>query len=105
MGMSVFVFYICAFGFYMWIRIAKTLDLGSYLWYGILVLCVEVMGATTVVLYGTNLLWNPVNEIVLQESEDGVGPGKLRVSVEVAVMIIITLFSLHALCGCSRSFG
>ena len=105
MGMSVFVFYICAFGFYMWIRIAKTLDLGSYLWYGILVLCVEVMGATTVVLYGTNLLWNPVNEIVLQESDDGVGPGKLRVSVAVAVIIIIVVFSLYALGGCSRILG
>lgn len=79
MGMSVFVFYICALGFYLWIRIAKTLDLGQYLGYGIFVLCVEVMGATTVILYGTNLLWNPVNEIVLQESEDGVGPGKLKV--------------------------
>ena len=80
MGTFVFVFYICAFGFYLWIRIAKTLDLGQYLPYGIFVLFVECMGATTVVLYGTNLLWNPVNEIVLQESEDGIGPGKLKVS-------------------------
>lgn len=79
MGTSVFVFYICAFGFYLWIRITKTLDLGQYLPYGIFVLFVECMGATTVVLYGTNLLWNPVNEIVLQESEDGIGPGKLKV--------------------------
>ena len=79
MGTSVFVFYICAFGFYLWIRIAKTLDLGQYLGYGIFVLIVECMGATTVILYGTNLLWNPVNEIVLQESEDGIGPGKLKV--------------------------
>ena len=79
MGTAVFVFYICAFGFYLWIRITKTLDLGQYLPYGIFVLFVECMGATTVVLYGTNLLWNPVNEIVLQESEDGIGPGKLKV--------------------------
>jgi endoglucanase len=81
MGMSVFTFYICALGFYLWIRIAKTLDLGQYLGYGIFVLCVEVMGATTVILYGTNLLWNPVNEIVLQDSEDGIGPGKLKVRI------------------------
>jgi endoglucanase len=81
MGMAVFCFYICALGFYLWIRIAKTLDLGQYLGYGIFVLCVEVMGATTVILYGTNLLWNPVNEIVLQESEDGIGPGKLKVRI------------------------
>lgn len=91
MGTSVFVFYICAFGFYLWIRISKTLDLGQYLPYGIFVLFVECMGATTVVLYGTNLLWNPVNEIVLQESEDGIGPGKLKVMMhlhrETAVLI------------------
>ena len=81
MGMSVFIFYVCALVFYLWIRITKTLDLGEYLGYGIFVLCVEVMGATTVILYGTNLLYNPVNEIVLQESEDGIGPGKLKVSL------------------------
>lgn len=82
MGTFVFVFYICAFGFYLWIRITKTLDLGQYVPYGVFVLFVECMGATTVVLYGTNLLWNPVNEIVLQESEDGIGPGKLKVMLQ-----------------------
>lgn len=82
MGTFVFVFYICAFGFYLWIRISKTLDLGQYVPYGVFVLFVECMGATTVVLYGTNLLWNPVNEIVLQESEDGIGPGKLKVLMQ-----------------------
>ena len=82
MGTSVFVFYICAFGFYLWIRISKTLDLGQYVPYGVFVLFVECMGATTVILYGTNLLWNPVNEIVLQESEDGIGPGKLKVMMQ-----------------------
>lgn len=76
-----FIFYILAFGFYLWIRIAKTLDLGSALWYGIFVLVVEIMGATTVILYGTNLLYNPVNEIILTEDENG-GPGKLRVSLQ-----------------------
>lgn len=83
MGTFVFVFYICAFGFYLWIRITKTLDLGQYVPYGVFVLFVECMGATTVVLYGTNLLWNPVNEIVLQESEDGIGPGKLKVMIQL----------------------
>ena len=82
MGMSAFIFYIIAFIFYMWIRISKTLDLGSALWYGIFVLVVEIMGATTVVLYGTNLLFNPINEIILQESPDGVGPGKLQVRAD-----------------------
>ena len=39
--------FICAFGFYMYIRVTKTLGLGSYFWYGCLVLGVEVLGATT----------------------------------------------------------
>ena len=33
-GCMVFCLYICAFGFYLWIRIAKTLDLAGYLWCG-----------------------------------------------------------------------
>ena len=88
MGTFVFVFYICAFGFYLWIRISKTLDLGQYVAYGVFVLFVECMGATTVVLYGTNLLWNPVNEIVLQESEDGIGPGKLKVMKQSYMLLL-----------------
>ena len=101
MGTFVFTFYICAFGFYLWIRIAKTLDLGQYLPYGIFVLFVECMGATTVVLYGTNLLWNPVNEIVLQESEDGISPGKLKVTLysrQATVLLQCLRLHLHFDC-------
>jgi len=63
-GTAVFVFYIVAFFAYMFIRITKTLSgLGSYLIYGIFVLAVEVLGATTTFIYGTNLIWDPVNEV------------------------------------------
>ena len=31
-GCMVFVAYICAFIFYLWIRISKTLDLAGFLW-------------------------------------------------------------------------
>lgn len=31
LGLAAYVFFYCAFVFYMWIRIAKTLDLGLYL--------------------------------------------------------------------------
>jgi endoglucanase len=45
------------------VRISKTLNLGKqYTWYGIVLLVVECMGATTVVIYGINLLFNPVHE-------------------------------------------
>ena len=32
LGFIAFVAYICAFGFYLWVRITKTLDLGGFLW-------------------------------------------------------------------------
>lgn len=48
-----FLLYIVAFFAYMYIRITKTLSgLGSYLVYGIFVLAVEVLGATTTLIYG-----------------------------------------------------
>ena len=53
--------YCIALVFYLWVRITKTLDLGRYLPYGIFVLIVEIMGATTTLLYGVNILWHPVN--------------------------------------------
>ena len=62
-GTISFITYICALGFYLWVRITKTLGLGPYIAYGYFVLVIECLGATTVILYGTNLLWNPVNVI------------------------------------------
>lgn len=70
-------FYICAFVFYMYVRIAHSLDLGpGYIWYGIYLLCVEVLGFTTTIIYGLNLLWNPVIE---QFPEDPSSPGRPQV--------------------------
>ena len=52
-GWAAMIFYLCSLGFYLWVRITKTLNLGpGYIWYGIYLLVVEVLGATTVVLYG-----------------------------------------------------
>lgn len=77
-GVLVNVLYILALGFYLWVRITKTLDLGSYSWYGYLVLAIECLGATTIISYGINLLWNPVNEIEMDENN----PGKPKVYAE-----------------------
>lgn len=56
-GAAVFILYIVAFIAYMFIRITKTLGgLGPYLVYGIFVLIVEVLGATTTLIYGAPLL-------------------------------------------------
>ena len=76
-GWFAMTFYICAFIFYMYVRIAHSLDLGrGYIWYGIYLLCVEVLGFTTTIIYGLNLLWNPVIE---QFPEDPDSPGKPKV--------------------------
>ena len=40
-GSAIFTFFVLAFGFYLWVRITKTMDLGQYLAYGIYVLVVE----------------------------------------------------------------
>jgi len=62
-GWILFLYYIGAFLFYLYVRITKTLNLGKkYTWYGIVLLVVECIGATTVVIYGINLLFNPVHE-------------------------------------------
>lgn len=73
----VFLFYIGAFLFYLYVRIAKTLNLGIYTFYGVILLVVECMGATTVVVYGINLLFNPVHE---QFVDDDRQPGSPRVN-------------------------
>lgn len=76
-GWIAMTFYICAFVFYMYVRIAHSLDLGpGYIWYGIYLLCVEVLGFTTTIIYGLNLLWNPVIE---QFPEDPSSPGRPQV--------------------------
>ena len=72
-----FLYYTGAFGFYLYVRISKTLDLGpDYTFYGIVLLVVECMGATTVFLYGTNLLFNPVHEAFVEDERQ---PGTPKV--------------------------
>ena len=75
-GLAIMVVYALAFLFYMWVRVTKTLDLGRYLPYGILVLIIEIMGATTTLLYGVNLLRHPVNP---PPPEDPANPGLPKV--------------------------
>ena len=67
-GSVVMAIYVVCFLFYMWVRVTKTLDLGRYLGYGVFVLIVEIMGATTTILYGINLLRHPVNEPLLDDT-------------------------------------
>jgi hypothetical protein len=49
-GCAVYILYLAAFAFYLWVRITKTLGLGRYTAYGAVVLGVECLGATTVLM-------------------------------------------------------
>ena len=89
----VVLFYMLAFIFYMWVRITKTLDLGPYLGYGIFVLIVEIMGATSTISYGINLIWSPVNPPL---AEDPANPGLPKVRCSGAELP----WHLHKLCFC-----
>jgi hypothetical protein len=52
LGLAVFLLYIGAFITYVAIRAAKTLGLGASLWYGIVVLAVEILGGLAMLPYG-----------------------------------------------------
>lgn len=51
------------------VRTTKTMDLGSYTWWGIIVFVVEMLGASTTLLYGLNLLWVPHNDPLALDPE------------------------------------
>ena len=82
--MLLFLFFLGTFGFYIYVRTTRTLDLGRlFLWYGVITLVVECFGAVTVALYAINLLWDPVyNEF----GEDIRKPGMPLVSSTLAAL-------------------
>ncbi|BDA41271.1 Cellulose synthase 1 [Coccomyxa sp. Obi] len=85
-----FIFYLGALGYYLYIRITKTLDLGKYFeWYGILLLVVECMGASTVVIYGIWLLYSPVQEDFV---EDPHTPGLPKVKLNYHVRVLVPCY-------------
>lgn len=67
-GWLLMFLFLSAFIFYIWVRAAKTLNLGpKFEWYGILILVLEAIGATTTAIYGINHLWYTVNEDILAQ--------------------------------------
>ncbi|KAK9785109.1 hypothetical protein WJX73_003901 [Symbiochloris irregularis] len=88
-GMLLMLLYIGALGFYIWVRVTKTLDLGPYTWWGIVVFGVEMLGATTTLLYGLNLLWLPRNEPL---PEDEHSPGLTKVQQQYHVRVLVPCY-------------
>ena len=86
-GASVMLLYFGILCFYLYIRVAKTLDLGQYFWYGIIVLVVEIMGASTTLLYGVNLLLHPVYQPVPKDES-----GKPMVTLAYHVRVLVPCY-------------
>ena len=86
-GASVMLLYFGILCFYLYIRVAKTLDLGQYFWYGIIVLIVEIMGASTTLLYGVNLLLHPVYQPVPKDES-----GKPMVTLAYHVRVLVPCY-------------
>lgn len=56
----VFILYLVALLFYIYIRCAYTLQLGIILWYGIIVFLCEMMGAVSIILYSVCIIVKPL---------------------------------------------
>ncbi|KAK9837911.1 hypothetical protein WJX74_007544 [Apatococcus lobatus] len=67
LGAAAFLIYLGALGFYCYMRVRYTLDLGPYIVYGIVIFAVELLGATATITYGMNLVLRPVYEEIRQE--------------------------------------
>ena len=88
-GVAIMCLYVIALIFYLYVRIAHTLDLGSYVWYGILVLFVEIMGATTTLLYGLNIVADPVHEAPRPDPDN---PGLVLVDHPYHVRVLVPVY-------------
>ena len=81
-GCLVTFLYLCAFVFYLYVRISKTLDLGAYVWYGVIVLVVELAGATTTLVWCLNIIMDPVHEPLRMDPDS---PGSTLVSTAALI--------------------
>ena len=67
-------------------------ELHRYTWYGVVMLVVECFGATTIMNYGINLLWDPV---YTQIQDDPRKPGCSKVSFldrKIYMVVILKFF-------------
>ena len=87
-GLVIYIVYIIAFIIYIGIRSAKTLDLGSSLWYGIIVLMSEILGAFAVLPYGLCLVFNVVDPVpeAVTRALNGL-PAQTSLSYHIRVLI------------------
>ena len=86
-GFALMTAWLAALAFYIYVRITKTLDLGRVLPYGIALLVVEIAGSTTVAIYGVNLLFVPLHEEPVLDSE-----GKPIVALKYHIRVLVPCY-------------
>ena len=91
-GIAAVAVYCVALLFYLYVRMAHTLDLGRYLPYGVFVFLVEICGATTTLLYGTNLVLDPVSEVPPPEDKSDI-PGMVKVKYPYHIRVLVPCYS------------
>ena len=90
-GLIVFIFFICAFITYIGIRAAKTLGLGGSLWYGVVVLIVEILGGIAMLPYGVCLTVK-VDDPVPQAVTDALSGAPARTSLSYHIRVLIPCY-------------
>lgn len=92
LGWLLMLFFVAALIFYIYCRAAKTLNLGAkFIWYGIVILVVEIIGSTTTLIYGLNHLFYTV--------DDDIPPRKSMVGVPVRTAL---QYHIRALVPCYK---
>lgn len=98
--LQVFVAYICAFLGYMFIRVTKTLALGNYLVYGLFVLAVEILGASTTFIYGAPFILQMFATQVLWTHSLGLHHARLLVCRTAGCCALSTQLQMLSTTGC-----
>jgi cellulose synthase/poly-beta-1,6-N-acetylglucosamine synthase-like glycosyltransferase len=87
LGWLLMIFYLCALIFYIYVRAAKTLNLGAkYQWYGIVILVIEIIGSTTTIVYGLNHLFYTVDKDI-PGKKPLVGPLKTATQYHIRCLV------------------
>lgn len=83
--MAVFILYIMALILYIYIRCAYTLGLGIFLWYGIIIIICEIMGAISILLYSVCIIVKPTDEAKKRDPNKPAIKPKCRYHVRVII--------------------
>lgn len=87
-GLLVYIIFILVFVGYIGIRAAKTLGLGGSLWYGIVVLAIEILGGIAMLPYGLCLTMRVIQpKSAAGTAEKGAQPSPTAIGYHIRVVI------------------